>query len=208
MLWSVCWFSSAQLQLPVSRVDPSGLLRVVVDEVEFVVVVSAEVPARGQGDVALGPGLGLVTAAALGHDVRWCGYMASSCWPSTHRRHSLPLTADWRPRHRPSRGAAARPALAALAAPPSPPHRDRGRAVTRPHSSDVWRCYTEPCPLVFWLPCEATWKWRSLRTNIPIWGGKTCERIGRSLMKHCKIFIYDHSETEKKAQSSMFLKFE
>ena len=45
-------------------------------------------------------------------------------------------------------------------------------------------------------------------SQYPIWGGKTCERIGRSLMKHCKIFIYDHSETEKKAQSSMFLKFE
>ena len=121
-----------------------------VDEVEFVVVISAEVPARGQGDVALGPGgLGLVTAAALGHlcaVVRLHGVTAIHTPPPlTSRAHSR-LTAA---QHR-------HPAAAPRPAPRSPhwprhPHRRTGTGVGLLHghipamSDDVIQS------LVYWL---------------------------------------------------------
>ena len=71
-------------KLPVSGVDPSGFLVVVVDKVKFVVIITAKIPARGQGYVPL-------TAATFWHILLWGGGPCNGYTVTTRMSQCLTL---------------------------------------------------------------------------------------------------------------------
>ena len=71
-------------KLPVSGVDPSGFLVVVVDKVKFVIIITAKIPARGQGYVPL-------TAATFWHILLWGGGPCNGYTVTTRMSQCLTL---------------------------------------------------------------------------------------------------------------------